>query len=319
MTESINESINEPTTQKRSKAFFINGGAGRIITALPALEYHIKNIDSNAIIIAEGWQELYLLNKTVSSRVYTPDHKGLIDILKDYDCVSPEPYRLNEYYTQKVNLVQAFDILINKNDNKLTSTLEFSKEEESFADKQIESYYEAARLKPSQKPIIVIQPFGSGARVENDTIIDPSGRSFHMDQFVNLCKKLSKDYLPVIMTNLQVPIKEQLNVILPENMSLNGWASIISKSKYVVSCDSFAHHISYACGVPTTVILGSTFPENVSYKENSKYKIIDLGKNKRRYSPIRIGYDQSIERNNENLMNVDDKIINTIYKQMENI
>jgi hypothetical protein len=40
----------------------------------------------------------------------------------------------------------------------------------------------------------------------------------------------------------------------------------------------------------------------VSYPESEIFKVIDLGKNIRRYSPIRIVIDEAIDRNNEKLM-----------------
>lgn len=40
------------------KAFYINGGAGRVLAAIPALEHHIKHIDPTVVIIVEGWLEI---------------------------------------------------------------------------------------------------------------------------------------------------------------------------------------------------------------------------------------------------------------------
>ena len=87
------------------KAFFINGGAGRVLCAIPALEYHIQNIDPTAPIIAEGWMELFLTSKIIRNNVYGVQHNGLFDVVKDRELVTPEPYRLNAYFNQKANLI----------------------------------------------------------------------------------------------------------------------------------------------------------------------------------------------------------------------
>ena len=42
----------------RSKAFFINGGAGRVICSIPALEKYAENHD-DFIIVAEGGMNFF--------------------------------------------------------------------------------------------------------------------------------------------------------------------------------------------------------------------------------------------------------------------
>ena len=44
----------------RSKAFFINGGAGRVICSIPAFEKYVEaNPDEDFIIIAEGGTDFF--------------------------------------------------------------------------------------------------------------------------------------------------------------------------------------------------------------------------------------------------------------------
>ena len=95
------------------KAFFINGGAGRVLCAIPALEYHLKNIDPTAPIIVEGWIDLYLTSKILVNNTFPANDPNLFDKLKDREIITPEPYKLNAYFTQRANLVQSFDMLIN--------------------------------------------------------------------------------------------------------------------------------------------------------------------------------------------------------------
>ena len=76
--------------RKLSKAFFINGGAGRVVCSIPALErYASDSGDDDFIIISESWQELYQGSAPLRDRVYAPTHKDLFkDHLKDKEVVS---------------------------------------------------------------------------------------------------------------------------------------------------------------------------------------------------------------------------------------
>ena len=97
-----------------NKAFFINGGAGRVLCSMPALESYAEKHE-DFVIVAEGWSELYSCSKILRNKVYSVNHKDLFEKhLKDKEIISPEPYRLNAYFNQKCNLIQAFDIIINE-------------------------------------------------------------------------------------------------------------------------------------------------------------------------------------------------------------
>jgi hypothetical protein len=51
----------------RSKAFFINGGAGRVICSIPALEkYREESGDKDFIIVCEGGTDFFKGHPTLS-------------------------------------------------------------------------------------------------------------------------------------------------------------------------------------------------------------------------------------------------------------
>ena len=56
-----------------NKAFFINGGAGRVLCSMPGLEKFAEKND-DFIIVAESWGELYLLNRKLRNHVYQGVH-----------------------------------------------------------------------------------------------------------------------------------------------------------------------------------------------------------------------------------------------------
>lgn len=99
----------------RSSAFYINGGAGRVLCSIPALEkYAEESGDDDFIIVCEGGMELYKGHPKLHAKAYDVWHKNLFqDKLKNMNVISPEPYRVWEYYNQKATLSQAFDIAIN--------------------------------------------------------------------------------------------------------------------------------------------------------------------------------------------------------------
>ena len=299
------------------KAFAINGGAGRVLCAIPALENYKKNVDNDVVIIAEAWMELFLLSPTLRHNVYHVAHKGLFeDKLKDREIESPEPYRLNAYFNQKANLIQAFDKIINNLEvvpETKPINLELGKMEQVYGHNLVSQ----VKTQFGKEKAIVIQPFGSGVRLEGNFVIDSSGRSLELRDFTRLVEELSKNYAVILMAPFKIPIEKTLQAAVPEDADLLKWSGIINAADYFVGCDSVGQHLANALKKPATVIIGSTFPENISYPDNKNFTIIDNGKDKRTYSPIRITHDHIIDRDNEDCMILSDEIFQKIIKSVQ--
>lgn len=314
---------------KLSKAFFINGGAGRVVCSIPALEkYAANHRDDDFIIVSESWEELYKGSISLRDRVYSPLHKDLFkDHLKDKEVITPEPYRLNAYFNQKVNLVQAFDIIINEldhipegMDNKVPH-LELSKTEQITGHNVVN---EVKQVTGCDK-VVVFQPFGQSVQVEGKFIFDISGRSFEIVNVVQIIQKLKENnYGIIVMSQIDIPSWQEMGIAMPRNMNLMGWAGVINAADYFLGCDSVGQHLSVATQSKGTVVLGATYPENVSYKDVQYHTIIDLGNGdygrKRNYSPIRLTMDECVDRNNEDCMILDegqlDEVIDSITKSI---
>ena len=104
------------------------------ICSMPGLEKYAKTHD-DFVIVSESWTELYMTNKTLRDHVYMGWQKDLLrEQLLDKEIISPEPYRLNAYFTQRANLIQAFDMLINDLGDDVPETgeinIDLSKEEQ---------------------------------------------------------------------------------------------------------------------------------------------------------------------------------------------
>ena len=298
------------------KAFFINGGSGRVLCSMPALEKYAEK-DDDFIIVSESWGELYFLNEKLRDKVYQMVHKGLFEeVLKDCKIISPEPYRVNQYFNQKANLIQAFDIEINEVDEVRDVgpiNLSLSKEE------QILGHNIVAEVKQNlgKDKTIVFQPFGQGSKKEGQFIFDTTGRSFEVSNVIHVIEELRKNYSIILMTEIEIPGWEGLGVACPSGMDLNKWAGVINAADYFLGCDSVGQHFAHAMGKPATVVVGSTYPENISYPESKKFTIIDNAKGKRRYSPIRLTIDLFTDRNNESLMCFDADVVKKIVKSIK--
>lgn len=288
------------------KAFFINGGSGRVLSAIPALEYYLQNTDPDVVIVAEAWIELFLSSEILRNNVYPIHHKGLFtNKLKDKEIVSPEPYRFHAYFNQEVNLIQAFDMLINDLDHvPQTKTFQLTMGKSDIVSGL--NLCNNLRQKFQKEKIIVFQPFGAGAMLEGLYIIDETGRSFEIRDVFRIIEELGQHYGIILMSHIQIPADKPLPAAMPDNMNLLKWLGIINAADYFLGCDSVGQHFANALGKPATVVVGSTFPENISYPDNPKFQIIDNGIDSREYSPIRLSSDYVLDRNNENLMLLND-------------
>jgi hypothetical protein len=309
----------------RSKAFFMNGGAGRVICSIPAFEkYAEKNEDF--IIVCEGGTDFFKGHPTLHNKVFDNWHKGLFEKeIKHRDCVSLEPYRLWEYYNQKCNLSQAFDILING----LEEPRELPKPTIVLNKTELLSGFNAVeevKAVTGKDKILVVQPFGrSVEQIGNDFIADPSSRSFSLLSIVDIINELKRDYGVIIMSEIHFPLekdedKGKYKVARPQIADMRLWASIISASDHFLGCDSMGQHIARAFDKTATVVLGSTYPENISYPECKDFDIIDVAKDRRRYSPIRISIDDEIDRYNDEAMEMTKEqiaqVISSVRKRM---
>ena len=91
------------------KLFYIDGGAGRVITAIPALlKYDRLHPTDDWGVLIYGWDQLVWGIPELQDRTYNLDTKGLFDnVVKDSVVETPEPYRNNNYFNQRISLAEA--------------------------------------------------------------------------------------------------------------------------------------------------------------------------------------------------------------------
>lgn len=296
----------------RSKAFFLNGGAGRMLCSIPALEkYAEESGDEDFIIVAEGGTDMFKGHPLLDDKAYDSWTKNLFNnMLKHRECVWPEPYQHYEYYNQNCSLSQAFDLIINKNDIRdLGKPKLYLSKDELVVGKQVVN---EVKEKLKKDKIAVIQPFGRGIELLDNTLIDKTGRSIEYNDLKEIIKALQKeDYGVIVMSEIHMDLKgEKLKdeVAMPEQLGLRHWAAVIKYADKFIGCDSVGQHLAYSVETPTVVITGATFPINVSYPNCEYFDVLDLGQQDRKYSPIRICMDEAIDRHNETLMTMDEPI-----------
>ena len=291
---------------ERKKAYFINGGAGRVVASIPAFEKLYKT-DQDFIIVCEGGMDFYKGHPQLHELAYDNWHKNLFkDYIKDRDCYSPEPYRVWEYYNQKCSLAQAFDIAINNEGVRdlPDPTIHMNKHE------LVQGYKVVEEIKAvtGKDKVVVFQPFGRTAENMGDFVIDGTSRSFHLNDVIRICKDLRDDYAVIIMSEFPVIIEEntKVPVAVPQIPDVRVWSSVIQIADHFIGCDSLGQHMAKALGTTCTSVIGSTYPINISYPNSPDFDIIDLGEGRRKFSPIRLTMEDSIERFNDEVMELED-------------
>ena len=295
------------------KIFFIDGGAGRVVAAIPALlKYGRLNPNTEWAVLVAAWDALFWGIPELQDRTYGLDTKGLFDnVVKNADqIVTPEPYRNPAYFRQEISLVQAFDREINNTTDHSdlgAPTLVFNKQEQLIATSTLRD------LKAAQKKqkTVIFQPFGRGAKVEADTIIDEESRSLSQKDYLTLVKKLALKYNMVFFGEPNFQLNAD-TYAAKYTCDLRQWGALIHGADYFIGVDSVGQHLARSVGTPGTVIFGSTFPVNTSYPDY--FNILDKTQNKK-YASIRIaGLDVSLaNRLNESTMTFTDKELNEMY------
>lgn len=298
------------------KIFFINGGTGRVVSALPALELYAETHDE-FYIICESGLDMFWGHPVLQDKAYDVNHKGIFElIIKNGEIVSTEPYRDNDYYNQRCSISQAFD----KQINGLTEVRQLHRPK-LFLNKEEELHAVAliniAKKEHQKEKTIVIQPYGRGAQNNTDLgiIADTGTRSLEQRDYLKLVERLRKNYNVLCMSEFPTP-NDNFS-IHPKDLNLRKWAAVIELADYFIGCDSVGQHFAYGFNTPGTVVLGSTFAVNVSYPDH--FNIWEKPNFKKRYSPIRISeYDGHLaDRYNDPALSLSDEEFELLYTSIE--
>lgn len=273
-----------------NKTFIINGGAGRVIAAIPALEkYNRLNPEDDFRVIVHGWESLYWSHPILQQRTIGVHQKDIFDqYIKPRLVVCPEPYYQHDYYNQKISLAEAFDREINNtldHSDLNKPNLYLSTYEQNSVRRIISEF----KQEKNKSKVVVFQPYGSGMQITNSRPFDSTHRSIDCDDYLHMIERLSKDSLIFFFgaNELRHPGDKITPDLAKFNPDLRMFMALISECDYFVGCDSVGQHMARAFNKPGTVFMGSTFDVNVTYPDH--FKIIRNKNQKPVYSPIRFG------------------------------
>lgn len=300
------------------KIINIDGGIGRIITTLPALlKYHQNHLNEEWYVSIMGWDYISLGIPELQERSFNPDTKGVwenIFLMAD-EIVSPEPYRLPNFYKGKISLAEAFDEIINETEDHTDLNYETLNLSHSEIRKGQEIIYRAYEAQKKEKTI-VINPYGSTAEVCPLGVYDNSLRSLPENMFIQLCELLAEDYNIIYMGYSHLLHEDSKVVYVPQpDLHMRDWMGVIAQVDYFVGCDTVGQHIARATGTKGCVIMGGTDPVNMSYPDY--FRVIQRKKSV--YSPMRISGFQSnlAERLNKECIEYTESEILDVYEKIK--
>ena len=258
---------------KIRKTVLVDGGIGRVICSIPAIEEYAK---TNEVVVVTSYPEAYL-NKT-NVKVYNINHQHLWeDIIRHTELLHPEPYWDYEYYTQQTHLIQSFYKTLGLKIPKILPRphIKLQQQEIDWAKDLVNKY----KKEKGKTKFIVFQPFGAAARYhgtgvmqgqplpEDTKVVDETNRSLPLSTAKIIEKNLQQDHTVLVMSHLTPVMLNQPNG-QQQPLSLRQWMAIISQADYVIGIDSCAQHLAYAFNIPGFFVYGGTYQENLAYKEH---------------------------------------------------
>jgi len=300
------------------KIINIDGGIGRVITALPALlKYHKNHPNEEWYVSIMGWDYVPLGIPELQERTFNPDTKGTWEnyFMMADEVISPEPYRLPNFYKGRISLAEAFDEIINETEDHSDLNYENLNLSPSEIRKGQEIIYKAYESQGKEQTI-VINPYGSTAQTNPLGVYDDTLRSIPEEMFLKLCELLSEDYNIIYMGYRHLLSEDNKFVYVPQpDLHIREWMGVISQVDYVIGCDSVGQHIARATGTQGCVIMGGTNPSNMSYTDY--FRIIQ--RKEAKYSPMRVSsfHSNLAERLNKECIEYSDDEILDVYEKIK--
>jgi hypothetical protein len=285
--------------------FAINGGAGRVIAAIPALEkFHKLNPSNDFRVLVHGWESLYWSHPLLQEKTVGIHQKDVFNCyVKSRNLVSPEPYYQHDYYNQRISLAEAFDREINNT----TNHTDLSKPNLYLSSLEVVSVkriINELKQQHGKSRVVVFQPWGSGQQLLNGILFDPTHRSLKVDDYLFILEQIKSDSLIFYFGPLEFkPPMDKTTVDLTQfSPDLRMFMALISESDYFIGCDSVGQHMARAFNKNGTIFMGSTFEKNVSYPTYFRHARTSK---KPTYSPIRLGGVDGdfTDRLNDGIMN----------------
>jgi hypothetical protein len=259
------------------QTLLIDGGLGRNVCAIPALEKFVAQ-HPDATIISNFWTAVFWGNKKLQSSVFDASTKNLFKLIKDTKIKRIEPYYNSNFLNEKINLVQAFDEEINQQSENLKPNLYLSYKE----------LHEAKKVFNNGNKVIAFQPFGSSAVFCSNEIYDETARSLNLKMTVALLEAIiNEGYRVLVFDDRRYPFFERKGVITITGTEYRSSMAFIAEADYFLGVDSSGQHIARAFEKPGAVFFGGTSNVNFGYPDWFT-SITRPEYESREYPPIRV-------------------------------
>lgn len=275
----------------------IDGGMGRQICAMPALEKFVEK-NPETTIVTHYWTAMFFGNKKLTKHVFDGGTKGLFDRVKDTKILKPEPYHNNDFINDRCSLIDAFNQELNGDKDKMPlPNIHFSRAEIAQA---------STNRIVSGKKNVVIQPFGSTASVTpTGEIVDNTVRSLNLNNTKHLIDKLfGAGFNVILLDHRDFNLLDKTKYVNTLNMEYRMASALIPAADYFIGVDSAGQHIAAAVGKPGTTFFGASGITNYGYPE--LFKIITReGYEDKAYMAMRLAdFDYQLASvENEDLLN----------------
>lgn len=310
-----------------NKTFLINGGAGRVVAAIPALEkFARENPENDFRVLMQGWDLLYWSHPLLQERSFSANDRSAFEhYVRNNELVCPEPYYLNDYYNQRISIAEGFNEIIN--DTKDHSDLDKPNLYLSGMElSTIRNLINKLKNEKKKNKLIVFQPYGSGmtSNEPSDRPYDKSQRSLDVDDYLKIASSISDDSVVVYFgpKELQHPMDNISADLSSFNPDLRMFMAFISQCDLFVGCDSVGQHMARAFDKESVILMGSTFEKNVSYPNFDGFTFWRKKDIEPEYTPIRIAQTDCdfAERVNDGILELNDEelkdIIHLIHSKL---
>lgn len=235
----------------------IDGGIGRCICAIPALEQMAK---TREVIVAASHPEIFYNNPNLY-KVYGLNREYFFDDVLQYcEFFYPEPYWDHHFYQQRKHLISSFSSLLNKEDSAEVKKPNIYLTDEEM--QEADTYIKTIKTQIGNRKIIAFQPFGASYNEQIGK--DNSNRSLTPKTVSFLLANLFDDCCFINFTNNKIEHAAMCYDVFPVRKLL----ALIPFCDYAITVDSFLAHAGYTFGIPGTQFFGGTSSLNFGYPEH---------------------------------------------------
>jgi len=238
-------------------AIQIDGGIGRTICALPALERMAKEQE---LIIIAGHPEVFHNNPNFY-KVYSLNREYIFDdVIQHCEFLNPEPYWDYHFYQKQRHIITSFNCILNKEEPiELPRPVIYLTDAEK---QEASDYIKNIRTQIGNRKIIGFQPFG--ASFQPLTGKDDSHRSLPPNVVDSILNQLND--VGCFINFTMHPIKHPS--MCYDHFPLRKLFALAPHCDYLITVDSFLPHLGFCFGIPGTEFFGGTEIVNFGYPEH---------------------------------------------------